>query len=162
MSMKFYDDDGAEINADPIPKPDLCITCTRDDIRKFRSILEQAVHGNAIADLEGNLLHLNKAFAEIHGYEPDELLGKNLSVFHTKEQMVDVNRINGGTRKLENYGHKWANFQTQFFQINSQPFYVLLSSNGKQILNQPVAYTPNEEDYIKFLQCGLEVFHQLK
>ena len=79
-----------------------------------------------------------------------------------QDQQIDVNRINGGTRKLENYGHKWANFQTQFFQINSQPFYVLLSSDGKQILNQPVAYTPNEEDYVKFLQCGLEVFHQLK
>ena len=79
-----------------------------------------------------------------------------------QDQQIDVNRINGGTRKLENYGHKWANFQTQFFQINSQPFYVLLSSDGKQILNQPVAYTPNEEDYVKFLQCGLEVFHQLE
>ncbi|RLD30097.1 MAG: hypothetical protein DRI75_00895 [Bacteroidetes bacterium] len=78
------------------------------------------------------------------------------------DQQIDVTRINGGTRKLENYGHKWANFQTQFFQTNTQPFYVLLSPDGKQILNQPVGYTPNEEDYAQFLQCGLEVFNQLK
>jgi len=78
------------------------------------------------------------------------------------EQQIDVNRINGGTRKLENYGHKWANFQTQFFQTNSQPFYILLSSDGKQILNSPVGYTPNEEDYAQFLECGLEVFNQIK
>ena len=32
-----------------------------------------------------------------------------------KDQQVLVNRINGGTRKLESYGHKWAHFQTQFF-----------------------------------------------
>ncbi|MFC1762970.1 hypothetical protein ACFL6U_12935 [Planctomycetota bacterium] len=32
MSMKFCDDDGTEINADLIPKPDLCITYARDDI----------------------------------------------------------------------------------------------------------------------------------
>ncbi|MBN4047139.1 thioredoxin fold domain-containing protein [bacterium AH-315-P13] len=79
-----------------------------------------------------------------------------------ENQQIDVNRINGGTRKLENYGHKWANFQTQFFQINSQPYYVLLSPDGKQILNQPVGYTPNEDDYAQFLQCGLDVFNQMK
>ena len=79
-----------------------------------------------------------------------------------KDQQIDVSRINGGTRTLDNYGHKWANFQTQFFQTNSQPYYVLLSSDGKQVLNKPVGYTPNEEDYAKFLQCGLDVFHQLK
>ncbi|MCH7524743.1 MAG: thioredoxin family protein [Bacteroidetes bacterium] len=79
-----------------------------------------------------------------------------------QDQQIEVNRINGGTRKLENYGHKWANFQTQFFQTNSQPYYVLMSPDGTQILNQPVAYTPDEEDYAQFLQCGLEVFNQLK
>ncbi|NND53129.1 MAG: DUF255 domain-containing protein [Flavobacteriaceae bacterium] len=77
-------------------------------------------------------------------------------------EQVMVNRVNGGTRQLENYGHKWAHFQTQFFQSNSQPFYVLLSSDGKQILNQPVGYTPTENDYAQFLQCGLDVFNQNK
>lgn len=77
-------------------------------------------------------------------------------------EQVMVNRINGGTRQLENYGHKWAHFQTQFFQSNSQPFYVLLSSDGKQILNQPVGYTPAEDDYAQFLQCGLDVFNKNK
>ena len=78
-----------------------------------------------------------------------------------QDQQIDVNRINGGTRKLKNYGHKWANFQTHFFQTNSQPFYVLLSPDGKQILNQPVGYTPSEEDFAQFLQCGLDVFNQI-
>ena len=73
------------------------------------------------------------------------------------DQQIYVNRINGGTRKLEDYGDKWANFQTQFFQNNSQPYYILLSPNGKTILNEPVAYTPNEEEYAQFLECGLEV-----
>lgn len=77
-----------------------------------------------------------------------------------EDEQIEVNRINGGTRKLTNYGHKWANFQTQFFQTNSQPYYVLLDSEGKQILNQPVGYTPNEDDYALFLECGLDVFNQ--
>ena len=74
------------------------------------------------------------------------------------EQQIMVNRVNGGSRNLENYGHKWAHFQTQFFQSNSQPYYVILSPNGKQVLNNPVGYTPDADDYAQFLQCGLDVF----
>ncbi|TJY37830.1 protein-disulfide reductase DsbD family protein [Pontimicrobium aquaticum] len=75
-----------------------------------------------------------------------------------ESQQIDVPRINGGTRTLKNYGHKWAHFQTQFFQTNSQPYYVLLNPDGTKILNQPVAYTPNEDEYARFLECGLNVF----
>ncbi|MFK8059297.1 MAG: cytochrome c biogenesis protein CcdA [Polaribacter sp.] len=79
-----------------------------------------------------------------------------------KEEQILVNRINGGTRKLENYGHKWANYQTQFFKTNSQPYYVLLNADGTKILNQAVGYTPDENTYAKFLECGLEVFKNLE
>ena len=78
-----------------------------------------------------------------------------------EDQKLTVERLGGGTRVLENYGHKWAHFQTQFFQSNSQPYYVLLDSNGEIILNEPVGYTPDEEDYKAFLDCGLEVFETL-
>jgi thiol:disulfide interchange protein DsbD len=72
-----------------------------------------------------------------------------------EEERVEVNRINGGTRQLDNYGHKWAHFQTQFFQSNSQPFYVLLSPDGTQILNTPVGYTPDEDAYFNWLKEGV-------
>ena len=74
-----------------------------------------------------------------------------------KDQQLVVKRQDGGTRLLENYGHKWAHFQTQFFQSNSQPFYVLLSPDAKTILTPPVGYTPNNQEYETFLNCGLEV-----
>ena len=80
-------------------------------------------------------------------------------ILPVKEQIL-VNRSKGGTRRLKNYGHKWANFQTEFFKINSQPYYVLLNSDGTKILNQAVGYTPNENEYAQFLECGLEVFNQ--
>ncbi len=79
-----------------------------------------------------------------------------------ESQQIEVDRGNGGTRKLKNYGHKWAHFQTQFFQSNSQPFYVLLSPDGKQILNKPVGYTPDVDEYERFLQCGLDVNKKMK
>ncbi|CAL2077266.1 thioredoxin:protein disulfide reductase [Tenacibaculum sp. 190524A05c] len=73
-----------------------------------------------------------------------------------KEEQIIVNRINGGTRKLSNYGHKWSHFQTVFFKTNTQPYYVLLSSDGKQILNNPVGYTPDEDEYLNWLLDGKE------
>lgn len=101
---------------------------------------------------------------KIDNYLRNEYVLISLYVDNKKElpedEQVLVNRINGGTRKLENYGHKWAHFQTQFFQTNSQPFYVLLSPDGQQVLNAPVGYTPDEDEYAQFLQCGLDVMEQ--
>lgn len=79
-----------------------------------------------------------------------------------EDEQILVSRVNGGTRQLTNYGHKWAHFQTQFFQSNSQPFYVLLSADGKTVLNNPVGYTPDEENYASFLECGLDAFNKQK
>lgn len=78
------------------------------------------------------------------------------------DEKVEVNRVNGGKRLLKNYGHKWANFQTQFFKSNSQPYYVLLNSDGNKVLTEPVGYTPDEDDYAQFLEGGLEVFNKTK
>lgn len=79
-----------------------------------------------------------------------------------ENEKIEVNRVNGGKRLLKNYGHKWANFQTQFFKSNSQPYYVLLNSEGTQVLNEPVGYTPDEDDYAAFLKQGLEAFSNSK
>lgn len=72
-------------------------------------------------------------------------------------EQAEVMTTNGNLRKLRTTGHKWAHFQAETFQINSQPFYVLMSPDG-QVLNYPVAYTPDAEEYANFLQCGLEAF----
>ena len=75
-----------------------------EEIRKFKTISDQAVHGNAIADLQGNLLYVNEAFARSHGYCPEELSGQNLSVFHSEGQMETVCRINELLVDSGNYG----------------------------------------------------------
>lgn len=73
-----------------------------------------------------------------------------------KAQQIEVNRVNGGTRALKNYGHKWSHFQTIFFKTNTQPYYVQLSSDGQQLLNNPIGYTPDKEAYLKWLMDGKE------
>lgn len=73
-----------------------------------------------------------------------------------EEEKIEVDRIQGGKRKLRNYGHKWSHFQTKYFKANSQPFYVALDPTGTQMLNNPVGYTPDIGEYEAFLRCGLE------
>ncbi len=94
----------------------------------------------------------------------DELLRTNYVIISlyvddkqklSSEEQVNVARAGGGVRKLETVGSKWANFQTQFFQTNSQPYYVLLSPDGKNVLTPPVGYSASISDYIDFLNCGL-------
>ena len=77
-------------------------------------------------------------------------------------EQLEVERANGTKRKLRNIGNKWSHFQQQRFQINTQPYYVLLSPDGKTVLNKPVGYTPDDEDYAEFLRCGIESYQKLK
>ena len=76
-------------------------------------------------------------------------------------QKISVERLGGGSRTLTNFGHKWAHFQTEFFQSNSQPFYVLLSPDAKIELAPKVGYTPDVKNYEAFLKLGLEAFKAL-
>ena len=58
--------------------------------RRFRTIADIAVYGNAISDLDGKLIYINRFFATVHGYERDELIGRNLSIFHASDQLEPV------------------------------------------------------------------------
>tara|TARA_R110000868_G_scaffold75201_2_gene217190 strand:+ start:1131 stop:3620 length:2490 start_codon:yes stop_codon:yes gene_type:complete len=64
-------------------------------------------------------------------------------------------------KKIKTIGNKWATFQTQVFNNNSQPFYVMLSPEG-YLLGNPQGYTPDVEDYAAFLDCGLKAFEDNK
>lgn len=61
-----------------------------EELRKFRTTIDQSNYGSAIASLDGILLYCNAAFAGMHGYEPDELTGKHLRMLHTDEQLPSV------------------------------------------------------------------------
>jgi PAS domain S-box-containing protein len=57
-------------------------------LRYLSMIAEKANEGIVVVDLDGNLLFVNEAWCEMHGYKTkEELLGKQFSIFHTKEQM---------------------------------------------------------------------------
>ncbi len=76
------------------------------------------------------------------------------------EAITVVQSHNGQTRTLRTVGNKWSHFQTEYYNVNSQPYYVLVSPDGR-LLNSPVPYTPDVEEYSEFLRCGLENFERL-
>lgn len=67
------------------------ITERKQAEEKFKLLslsVEQSTEGMAHADLNGNLIYINKAWCEMHGYKSSKnLLGKNLKIFHNKKQL---------------------------------------------------------------------------
>ncbi|WP_233125595.1 PAS domain S-box protein [Methanohalophilus portucalensis] len=59
----------------------------------FINIFDNANYGNAITDLDGNIKYINAYNAKIHGFKPEELIGKNLSIFHNEKQMAYISNI---------------------------------------------------------------------
>jgi len=54
---------------------------------ELKTAVEQSADGIAFADLDGQIRFANEAWARMHGYSVDELIGRNLSMFHTAEQL---------------------------------------------------------------------------
>src|SRR5690606_22435539 len=57
-------------------------------------------------------------------------------------------------KKIRTIGNKWSDIQIEKYQMNAQPYYVLLDENENQ-LAEPVGYTPDVEEYANWLQSGL-------
>jgi PAS domain S-box-containing protein len=65
-----------------------------EGLRLMARIVEETCEGIVLVDLNGDVVQINEAFAAMHGYSPAELFGKNLSIFHTPEQMPAVAEAN--------------------------------------------------------------------
>jgi thiol:disulfide interchange protein DsbD len=60
-------------------------------------------------------------------------------------------------KKIRTIGNKWSEYQTCTFKTNTQPYYVLMNTEGK-VLNEPVGYMPDANKYKNFLEDGLKKF----
>ncbi|TSA45602.1 PAS domain S-box protein, partial [bacterium] len=67
---------------------------SEEELRGLICAINNCGEGLAIADTQGVLQYTNNAFARMHGYKPDELLGKHLSIFHLPEQIPVVEAAN--------------------------------------------------------------------
>lgn len=102
---------------------------------------------------------------DVYKYLKDEFILISLYVDEKidlpEEEQVTVTSKVSGQRTLRRTGDKWAHFQTEYFNNNSQPYYVLLGPDG-QLLNTPVGYTPDAAEFSAFLACGQDAWSKLQ
>lgn len=68
-----------------------------------------------------------------------------------------VSEYDGKTKKT--LGKKYADFQITRYQVNAQPYYVLLDHNEK-MLTKPMARDLNPDHFVKFLDEGIQQFNK--
>jgi thiol:disulfide interchange protein DsbD len=73
------------------------------------------------------------------------------------DEQFEYTNPKGRVKDIVTVGNKWSTFQTVNFVNNSQPFYVLISPDG-ELLTPPVGNTPDAEEYLRFLECGISAF----
>jgi thiol:disulfide interchange protein DsbD len=60
-------------------------------------------------------------------------------------------------KKLKYIGEKWSELQTIKYKANTQPMYVLMDHNEKNLI-APIAYTPDVDQYYNWLTKGIRNF----
>ncbi|MBI5218240.1 MAG: thioredoxin family protein [Bacteroidia bacterium] len=68
-----------------------------------------------------------------------------------------TSKLDGKVKKT--IGKKYADYQIARFNVNAQPYYVLLDHNG-DLLTTPRAYNKSVDEFISFLDKGVEEFNK--
>jgi cytochrome c biogenesis protein CcdA/thioredoxin-related protein len=75
------------------------------------------------------------------------------------EEQIEVT-IGNKTKKLKTIGNKWSYFQASRYQSNSQPMYILMDHDEKNLV-EITAYNPDIEAYSNWLDRGVARFKEL-
>jgi thiol:disulfide interchange protein len=76
------------------------------------------------------------------------------------EEQIEVT-IGSKTRTLKSIGNKWSHFQASRYQSNSQPQYILMDHNEENLV-EPTAYDLNVQNYVDWLDAGIDAFKKGK
>lgn len=60
-------------------------------------------------------------------------------------------------KEIETIGNKWSEFQMVKYKANAQPYYVLIDHEENSLI-EPVGYTPDVDEYNKWLADGIANF----
>ncbi|MCD6162936.1 MAG: PAS domain S-box protein [candidate division Zixibacteria bacterium] len=74
------------------------------ELYRFARAVKQSLDGIAMIGLDGTIQFINNAWAKMHLYNPEEVHGKHLRIFHTKEQL---NKEILPTLKIIEQGYGW-------------------------------------------------------
>jgi PAS domain S-box-containing protein len=63
------------------------------ELNKFKKLADNSTSGVCFLDLNEKIVYINDYMAEIHGYTPDELLGKKWKTLHFKENYDKLDNL---------------------------------------------------------------------
>ncbi len=91
---------------------------------QHRRVIETSIDGFWMADMEGKLLEVNQAYAEMSGYSVEELLNMHISQLEVEEQAAE---IEAHIAKIMAQGHD--RFETRHRHKDGHEFDVEISAN---------------------------------
>ncbi|MCK5630603.1 MAG: PAS domain S-box protein [Nanoarchaeota archaeon] len=121
---------------------------TEEKLKLLSSMVEQSTEGMATTDLDGNITFLNNAWCKMHGYSNSKgLLGKNLSIFHNKEQLE--NKVIPFNKKVRKHGTHSG--EVGHITKDRKPFPTLMvSSLLKDTHGKPIGMTAIAKDITEY------------
>jgi thiol:disulfide interchange protein DsbD len=75
-------------------------------------------------------------------------------------ERTTVKVSDGKEKSIITIGDKWSTFQTENFGATSQPQYAIITPDQKA-LTKTKFYTPNADEFIKWLNCGVEAYKEI-
>jgi thiol:disulfide interchange protein len=76
-------------------------------------------------------------------------------------EQVKFTTKTGIEKSIVTVGDKWTTFQIENFDATSQPQYAIISPDEKALVKTKF-YTPNSDEFARWLQCGLDAFEKYK
>ena len=101
---------------------------------------------------------LNNDYVVISLYVDEKIL-----LSEDQQEVVDIITRNGKVKKkkIRTIGNKWSTLQSLTFANNTQPLHVLITPDERLLAN-PIGYSyaKNYNNYVNYLECGLDAFNK--
>src|SRR5699024_10847272 len=77
-----------------------------------------------------------------------------------KKELPEAEQYTSETtgKRIRTVGNKWSDFQISRYGVNAQPYYIIISPETEENLNEPVGYTPDAQEYKAWLLKGINAY----
>ncbi len=107
-----------------------------EEMRKFKTIADNANYGVVIFDMEGNISYVNENFASAHGYSIEEIIGKNISLLssnhlslsHLKEKIMEKGYATGEIWQMKKNGEEFPMLAAGIFIKSAEEAYIAVTA----------------------------------
>jgi PAS domain S-box-containing protein/putative nucleotidyltransferase with HDIG domain len=96
----------------------------RESQRRFATLVEAALEGIVIVDVDGNVVYTNAAFAETLGYTVEEIIEMNVAQLASRKQFELVPEEAEKRRKA-----KTSAYEVEFYHKDGEPIYFMVSAS---------------------------------